>query len=74
MNLSKGDIVRLRSPRHKVNLEHPWYCDNWERLTPFVFLGPCKDAGGGFGNVMDAEGGVHLVWQDDLTTRMRRVW
>ena len=72
MSLVEGDIVRLRSPRHKVNLENPWYCDHWERLTPFVYLGRDSLARG-FARIMEGDGGVHRVWLDDLTTRMWRM-
>ena len=76
MTLKKGDLVRLKSPRHKDTLENEWYCMNWELMTPMVLIGARNRnviGVSGFCEVLHPDGSIHVVWYDYLTTRMRRV-
>lgn len=77
MVLREGDMVRLKSPRHKDTLEDRWYCENWELMTPMILVGAknprTRPSCNGFCEVLHPDGSVHTVWYEYLTTRMRRI-
>jgi hypothetical protein len=74
--LKEGDLVRLRAPRHKVDIDNEWYCKNWEALTPMVLLRSKiihhRPHIQGFCEVLTPDGSVRTVWWENLTKNMRR--